>query len=497
MYRLSNLFNRYFNLWVLPTLLMGCQTTIEWKVDFENTGTYASPRAIDLNQDQVLDLVIGAGGRVEWDSTPNGVLALNGKNGKLLWHKDARNQIIGCPVFTDLNEDQVPDVIIGGRSAQLMALDGRDGTLIWEYLANDPSLDFKNDTSLLNFFNPQLIDDQNQDGFQDILIAYGGFVKAKPWETIRPSGYLMIFSALDGKLIIKAPMPDGKETYMSPVVDVRPTETLVYFGSGGETIAGNFYVTRLEDVLDGTINEHQLLIHGTEKGFIAPPLLIDITNDKIPDVVVNAYQGKTTAIDGADRKIIWQVDLGEGYETHSQPAPGHFSGNDSIVDFFVNYGQGIWPEVKSSLQLIIDGKTGHSFRVDSLGSLQYGSPIVLENTTTSSNDVFLLVNEIKETNFSPESGRPQKEFTNSLLVFTPQNNSVKKMHTLVGTNIGSTLLAEDLDQNGELEIICINNQNPYDPFIFSGMQIRCITLPGYESHWNQYMGPQGKSIYRD
>jgi hypothetical protein len=181
----------------------------QWRVEFKNISSSSSPQATDLNQDGIDDLVIGAG-TVEFEWSDHAVLALDGKSGQLLWHVGARNQVVGSPVFTDINLDGTPDVFIGGRSAILYCIDGKSGRMIWEFLPSYDSLDIYNDTTVLNFYNPQFIPDVSGDGVDELLVAYGGFIKAKPNDHDRPTGYLMIVNSVSGHEIIRAPMPDRK-----------------------------------------------------------------------------------------------------------------------------------------------------------------------------------------------------------------------------------------------------------------------------------------------
>jgi|GEM_PF-5925214 len=46
-------------------------------------------------------------------------MALDGKTGSMFWHTSGRNQIFGSATLLDINRDGTPDVIIGGRSAEL------------------------------------------------------------------------------------------------------------------------------------------------------------------------------------------------------------------------------------------------------------------------------------------------------------------------------------------------------------------------------------------
>ncbi|MEM1137229.1 MAG: PQQ-binding-like beta-propeller repeat protein [Bacteroidota bacterium] len=479
---------------LLISLLISCKKELSWKNKVEKSGTYASPRAVDLNNDGVKDIVLGAGGNQEWEASENGVLAFNGKDGSLLWKAACRNQIVGCPVFMDITGDEIEDIFIGGRSAQFIALNGKDGTVIWEFMPTNTQQDYFNDTTILNFFSPVFIPDQDKDGTDDILISYGGFVKADPFVSKRPVGYLKVFSTQSGKILAKAAMPDGKETYMSPIVQRQNNHSKIFFGSGGETIAGNFYVTTLKDIMDGSITDYKTLAKGNTKGFIAPPVLVDITEDNILDVVINAFEGVTIAFDGNTYNILWETHIGKAYETHSQPAIGQFTG-DLTPDFFINFGKGKWPDMVGAIQILIDGSTGEIEKLDSIGYLQYASPIPLIHSGQLYNEILFPVNEKLPTGYTLTSGLPEFKYQSNLFLFQPNTHTKISLLRESGTNIGSTILIEDLDDNGISEIIFVHNNNQYDAFKFEGISIHCFSMPNYSSKWNQYMGAKSNSIY--
>ena len=460
-------------LWIIiPFLFFACQNN-EWQSYIPQAGTYSSPKAVDLNGDGTKDVVLGAGGKKEWEFSENGVLAFNGKNGEILWKIPCRNQVVGSPIFQDITADGTADVFIGGRSAQFLAIDGKKGEVIWEFLPHVPEIDYLNDTSILNFFTPTLVPDQDNDGIKDLLVSYGGFVKAAPHETQRPVGYLMVFSAKSGKVLAKAPMPDGKETYMSPIIQVYDDDLRVFFGSGGETISGNFYATSLSDIMDGKIQEYTTIAKGDQKGFIAPPVLADLNKDGEEDIIVNAFEGKVLAFEGGTFELLWEVNVGSEYETHAMPCVEDFT-NNGEVDVFVNFGKGTWPAIESAVQILINGATGKYYFLDSIGSIQYASPVIFSSKGKKEAQIIYPINNKVPTNYAPELGLPEFTYEVKLSVFNALPANHETIATQKGINIGSTPLVEDLNGDGEQEIIFIINYIKNNPFVSEGITLKCI-----------------------
>src|SRR4029453_11063976 len=60
------------------------QYRLIWYKDFPVIGSESSPRTADLNNDGVLDIVMGAG-KNETQKSDMGIVAFNGATGELLW----------------------------------------------------------------------------------------------------------------------------------------------------------------------------------------------------------------------------------------------------------------------------------------------------------------------------------------------------------------------------------------------------------------------------
>ena len=185
---------------VICLLLLTCVGRSDnWQTELTGVMAMSSPRVADLTGDGVKDVVMG-GGADEWERSDSAVLALDGQTGKLLWHTSGRNQVFGSATFLDINRDGTPDVIIGGRSAELQAINGRNGQKLWEFFRTNDHMGHKR-AGWFNFTNAQLIPDQDHDGLDDLLIGNGGDATIGDVLSLRPIGRLMVLSSRSGKIL--------------------------------------------------------------------------------------------------------------------------------------------------------------------------------------------------------------------------------------------------------------------------------------------------------
>ena len=464
-----------------------------WETNFEGYGIYSSPRASDLNGDGVKDLVFGVG-RVELQETDIGYTALDGVTGEVMWTLPARDQIFGSAIFLDITGGGTDDIIIGGRAAEFVAINGENGELIWEYLP-DVSFEEAKEMGLYNFYNPQLIPDQDGDGIDDIIIANGGDYTLAPTDKNRPVGFLMVISSSTGKELARAEMPDGKEIYMSIVarkLHENADSISIIYGTGGETIDGNLYRTTLEQLLTGDISNSDILYSNEKKGFIAPPLLIDVNKDGYLDIVANSVEGRMIVVNGKDLSILWETEI-INTEAYASIAPGNFIDKDRI-DFFTTYSIGIWPSLMDNVQVLLNGETGEVIKKDSLGVYQTATPVVADINNNGYDEAIMNINIPRE---RFEGG---VRYEHLLAVYDFHNGAEYSLTQIQpGANLAPTPWVGDLDDDGKLDYVYALLTDENNIFSMNGFKIfrlRSALETSKEVTWGAYMGSFYDGVYR-
>lgn len=493
------LIQRHFLYWLMVCtwLVTGCISSddennrISWNFRLSDHGTNSTPRYRDLNNDGTLDIILGAG-KHEHEDAEYGVIALNGLTGEPLWHVGSHDQIVGSASFTDLTGDGTDDIVIGGRSAQLFALDGRSGEEIWTYRTDNSNSVYS--FARYNFFNTQIIRDVDQDGYEDILATNGGNVWAPPNSDMgREAGVLMVLSGASGQVISADTMPDGRETYFSPIIFESPLhpETIV-FGSGGETASGGLFMTTLPDLLNNDISEARMLLNEENHGFIAPVLCTDITGDGISDIIGNTHGGKVFAIDGRKMEVIW-TSLVPDTESSTMPAVGHFRKGKG-KDVFAFMSIGTFPRNRGTVGVLIDGINGNILRSDTLGCFGFSSPILVQTDKDSTLEILLSTNSYNNCSILFANNMTSLQ----IFDYSPEFN-IQTLGTYKGKNLSITPGIIDLDMDGRYELIHSVLDNFSTIYLMYGMNLTVSPLPKtfIATSWNTYMGEHYDGIYPD
>jgi outer membrane protein assembly factor BamB len=463
-----------------------------WEATFNGITSSSSIQCVDLTNDGVLDLVVGAGGE-EWERTDAGILCINGKDGQLIWKAKARNQIVGSAVFLDINNDKISDVIIGGRSAELQALDGKTGALIWEFYKTKNKLS-SHDDGWYNFFNPQIVLDQNNDGIKDFIICNGGDALIPAGSIGRPAGNLLLISGKSGQILAQDKMPDGQETYSTPVCfdcETNQNPTFI-FGSGGETEGGHLYLANLNMLKNKELKQAKILSDSPKKGFIAPPILADFNKDKSLDILVNQADGTTKLINGKTHQVIWEVKC-DSSEVYSQPAIGYFHGNDTVPDVFVSFVKGVYPSYSQTINYLINGKNGAVASKFISKRFTYSSPLVADLNEDGIDEVIL--NTILD---FEEQGKQKPYYQLTKYDFAIKSETIfgKKQY---GACFASTPWMGDLDNDGKLDLLYSGSPATVSEFPgtttfvkpIKSLQIHHIEFQEYNSKnvkWGNYLG---------
>lgn len=486
---------------ILMFIVVGCykkrEAVVVWVRDMPVIGSQSSPRATDLNGDGVLDIVIGAG-RNEFEKSPQGILAFDGASGKTLWQQETVDQVYGTPALFDVTQDGVADVFIGGRGPHFKAIDGATGKLLWEY-----KYSFQNDSILkharFNFNNALIVPDQDGDGLSDILTVNGGNALADPHtEVNRYPGVMMIMNSKNGSIIAADTMPDGRESYMSPIMFRQPGEDdiNIIFGTGGETIDGHLYKVKLADVKSGTLKNAVRLASENGHGFIAPASAADITGDGIIDIICISHGSSIFAIDGASDNILWTQRI-PGTESSNSLAVGYFN-NDDVPDFFTFVSKGEWPNSTGSVQIMLDGKDGNIAFKDSIGCTGYSSPVVYDLNDDGRDDVIISINEYDCS--IGYAGKNPATMRNKLISIDFSNNAWEVLDQMESfKNIFTTPWLGDLDGDGYLDLIECQYFNQGPLLSFLGMRIKRINTGVPVKNpvlWGAYMGSDGDGWYK-
>jgi outer membrane protein assembly factor BamB len=485
---------------LLIAIIAGCQqrkkSSLVWKNDLAGTGSQSSPRAADLNLDGTLDIVMGAG-KNESQESDQGIIALNGLTGELLWQQPSTDQVYGSATFHDINDDGIVDVFIGGRSPVFKALNGKTGEVLWKF-----EFDHKNDSILkharFNFNNSTLVPDQNKDGHPDLLNVNGGNSLAVPGtQKDRYPGVLILFDIKTGNILKADTMPDGKESYMSPLsfIDPENKECSIIFGTGGETISGNLYIAKLSDFMLGRLSKAKVIATEQNHGFIAPPVLADITNDGYPDIVAISHASTVFAIDGKTHQLLWKRAIANT-ECSNSFAVGQFT-DDDVPDFFTFVSKGEWPNNTGSLQVMMDGVNGEIKYMDSIGCTGFSSPVVFDADHDGVDDAIISINE-----FDCSAGFTEtaiKQIENKLLLINFKKGTKQIIDQSQSfKNIFSTPWIGDLDGNGYLDIVHCQYYSHGGLLTFLGTTIKRIETPIRVKgpvRWGAYMGSRGDGTY--
>ena len=457
-----------------------------WQYTVQDAAIFSSPKAVDLNGDQYPDIVIGTGN--EDAVSVDGVLALDGRTGQKIWSYQVDNQIYSSAVFADVTNDGVPEVFIGGRKALFFCLNGATGQLVWQF---DP-LPFGHNTIPLRFnlYTPALVPDQNNDGYPDLVNIYGGGSTAS--NPSRPPGFLVLISGKTGEVLASDTMPDGRESYSSPLVHDfdEDGDPEIIFGSGEERRSGNLYRTKLSALIAGDITQAEILATDSLKGFIAVSSMADFNADGILDIASPVLNERLLVIDGQTGNEILTYTLPD-FEHYATPVIGNFTGTGT-PDIFCSFQKGVWPFYTEYRFVLIDGATGLP-SWDSVFSYYQLTQYVALDTDDDNYDELIFCH-------NTDTGFSKVQYTHQAKLIDFQDDTIKNLLPVRGgLNIFSTPLLSDFDQDGLVEITYAHTLDPEDYYTVDSSRIEHqeLTISDVRSiAWGGYLGNEGDGVFR-
>lgn len=434
----------------------------KWSVIADSGSSICSPMVIN-------NLVIVGSGWEE-TATSTAAMAIHLSDGSIAWKKKYSNQIIA---ISTPNQNKV---IVAGRKGILSCLNYVSGQEIWRY--NRQNFNHTHDSLRFNFYHPQWVNDVNNDGEDDLLCVYGGGSTAK--NPYRPSGFLLLVDGANGNILVSDTMPDGKETFSTPVTK----NNHVYFGTGGETEGGSFYKIAIDEFMQNGLKNAQVLYTDAKKGFInAPTFYYNI-------MLVPCLNEKIYAYNLQSQKTEFTITI-SGHEIYSSVHP-----TDSFLLF--SSQEGNWPFYQGFYlnQYDLQGQKVHQKKFN---NYLFTSPISLPNTSA------LLIAENKDLGFT------EVDFNHRFLLINKQNITqiIDSTPFIPGVHLYSTprsafltqtqnnVYSLDCENQGFVAVSGYDTKNYYQPkqFIVSHYTVKQTELQNFWNSFGGYLGNEGTGNY--
>ena len=106
--------------------------TVQWEIAVDlDSWIQTAPTLVDLNNDGDLDFVVGTWNAVNRDS--NAVYAYRASDQSLLWKYSVNDVMYHGTAVADLDNDGLPELVVGCYNDTLYCINGDDGSTYWKY----------------------------------------------------------------------------------------------------------------------------------------------------------------------------------------------------------------------------------------------------------------------------------------------------------------------------------------------------------------------------
>lgn len=176
-----------------------------------------------------------------------GVLALNGKTGETIWTHWTAHAIFSVDCGIDLTSDKIKDCIISGRGGILQAINGHDGTNIWEIPTQRPATS-TGQQIILDICDARFMADMDGDGIGDVIASH--IVQT---DAVRKSNMLVI-SGKSGSIIRNINLPESEQLFIAPQILVHPDgENVFILATNSQKQAGGLYIVSQANIFYGDL----------------------------------------------------------------------------------------------------------------------------------------------------------------------------------------------------------------------------------------------------
>jgi hypothetical protein len=301
-------------------------------------------------------LLLSVGNEMRTSNVEGGsALGLNVADGSVLWRVRTPEELFTVPMLLRVPDGEEPVYVFAGRNAAMVAVEPMTGRERWRF---SPVGAAAREEKLFNFYGGFSVYDQTGDGVGEIVVPNGGDHLLPPDAQDRDPSTLMVVNGATGALVRRFRVVDGKETYCTMTLWRRPEDTLVVYGTGGETVSGSLYGVSLRDFLRGQIGNSRVLVSSNSgHGMIGPPSYADLDGDQIDDLIVTPYDGRVVVLSGRTLEPLWVHQPTTEMETHGSVALSDVDG-DGDLDVFANVMFGTFPAWEGRMLRVFNGLDG-------------------------------------------------------------------------------------------------------------------------------------------
>lgn len=299
------------------------QITVQkvWSRVIARVNSESPLRKVDVNGDGVMDLVVGYGidemiddarGYIPrctslktglTDMCGGGLMALNGINGETLWQRWTSFTIFSLKCTIDINSDGQSDCVAAGRGGLILAVDGRNGNILWE-LKDYSDLESYAETSI-DLYTINVVRDLNNDGIADVLAVHVE-------ETQRAhGGHIKLISGATGIILKSIPTPYREEMFV-PIQQLMGKDGAEQFlmVSGGQNSPGGIYTLKQENLMKFVgEKDFEPVMRIDSSGFMVPAVLTDLNGDSVEDIVISSFNSTIYAFDGMNKSQLWSYSI--------------------------------------------------------------------------------------------------------------------------------------------------------------------------------------------